>query len=183
MVFGPWGFKSLRPHRSSPDEISPALTGFSSVHISIRGMLHPSAIARESRLADDGAGRRTDLADRRTSLANERTLLAWWRTGLTALAVALGVGRLLPELAPHETRWPFVAIGVAFAVYGIALFLYGTRRSGDRLLTDGGRVITLVGRAGSVDAARQRAYRAVTSVHFDGMQHRNDIGLETTATA
>jgi putative membrane protein len=71
-------------------------------------------------------------ADRRTSLANERTLLAWWRTGLTALAVALGVGRLLPELAPHATRWPFVVIGVAFAVYGIALFAYGTRRSGER---------------------------------------------------
>jgi putative membrane protein len=82
--------------------------------------------------SDGGAERRTDLADRRTSLANERTLLAWWRTGLTALAVALGVGRLLPEVAPHSTRWPFVAIGVAFAVYGIALFLYGTRRSGER---------------------------------------------------
>lgn len=81
---------------------------------------------------DNGDERRTDLADRRTNLANERTLLAWWRTGLTALAVALGVGRLLPELAPHSTRWPFVAIGVAFAVYGIALFLYGTRRSGER---------------------------------------------------
>jgi putative membrane protein len=81
---------------------------------------------------DDGADRRTSLAGRRTSLANERTLLAWWRTGLTALAVALGVGRLLPELAPHSTRWPFVVIGVAFAVYGIALFIYGTRRSGER---------------------------------------------------
>jgi putative membrane protein len=85
-------------------------------------------VDRRTMLADQ----RTDLADRRTSLANERTLLAWWRTGLTALAVALGVGRLLPELAPDATRWPFVAIGVAFAVYGIALFLYGTRRSGER---------------------------------------------------
>jgi putative membrane protein len=81
---------------------------------------------------DDGAERRTDLADRRTSLANERTLLAWWRTGLTSLAVAIGVGRLLPELAHGSTRWPFVVIGVAFALYGIAFFLYGTRRSGER---------------------------------------------------
>src|SRR4249920_3427477 len=38
-------------------------------------------------------------ATRRTHLANERTQLAWWRTGLTALAVALGVGRVVPELA------------------------------------------------------------------------------------
>jgi putative membrane protein len=76
------------------------------------------------------AGERTDLADRRTSLAGERTLLAWWRTGLTSIAVALGVGRLLPELAHHSTRWPYAALGVGFALYGIAMFMLGTRRMG-----------------------------------------------------
>lgn len=78
----------------------------------------------------EGVDRRTSLADRRTSLAGERTLLAWWRTGLTAIAVALGVGRLLPELAHHATRWPYAALGVGFALYGIAMFLLGTRRMG-----------------------------------------------------
>ena len=78
----------------------------------------------------DGADRRTTLAGERTSLAGERTLLAWWRTGLTAIAVALGVGRLLPELAHHVTRWPYAALGVGFALYGIAMFLLGTRRMG-----------------------------------------------------
>ena len=84
----------------------------------------------------DGADRRTTLADQRTSLAGERTLLAWWRTGLTALAVALGVGRVLPELAPHATRWPYVVLGIGFALYGIAMFLIGARRmgGGDRML-------------------------------------------------
>jgi uncharacterized membrane protein YidH (DUF202 family) len=66
--------------------------------------------------------------DRRTSLAGERTLLAWWRTGFTAIAVALAVGRVLPELAPHSTRWPYVVIGVGFGLYGIGLIGYGTRR-------------------------------------------------------
>jgi putative membrane protein len=33
-------------------------------------------------------------ATRRTHLANERTRLALWRTGLTAIAVALAVGRV-----------------------------------------------------------------------------------------
>lgn len=79
--------------------------------------------AEEDRVDGDGA-------DRRTSLAGERTLLAWWRTGLTAIAVALGVGRLLPELAPHATRWPYAVLGVGFALYGIAMFLLGTRRMG-----------------------------------------------------
>ncbi|MCO5314788.1 MAG: DUF202 domain-containing protein [Solirubrobacterales bacterium] len=73
------------------------------------------------------AEERTDLATERTTMAEERTRLAWWRTGLTAFAVAIGVGRLLPELAPNSASWPYIALGVAFAIYGIALFSYGTR--------------------------------------------------------
>jgi putative membrane protein len=78
----------------------------------------------------DGSERRTALADERTSLAGERTLLAWWRTGLAAIAVALGVGRVLPVLAPTATRWPYTALGIGFALYGIAMFLLGTWRMG-----------------------------------------------------
>jgi uncharacterized membrane protein YidH (DUF202 family) len=66
--------------------------------------------------------------DRRTNLAGERTLLAWWRTGFTAIAVALALGRVLPVLAPHSTRWPYVVIGVGFGLYGIALIAFGTHR-------------------------------------------------------
>jgi uncharacterized membrane protein YidH (DUF202 family) len=69
-----------------------------------------------------------DDPDRRTSLAGERTLLAWWRTGFTAIAVALAIGRVLPALAHHSTRWPYVVVGLGFALYGIALIVFGTRR-------------------------------------------------------
>jgi putative membrane protein len=86
----------------------------------------PEGAERRTALADE----RTSLASERTSLAGERTLLAWWRTGLTAIAVALAVGRFLPELTPHSTRWPYAALGIAFALYGIAMFLLGTRRLG-----------------------------------------------------
>ena len=67
-------------------------------------------------------------ASRRTLLANERTELAWWRTGLTALAVALGVGRVVPELNGSAVRWPYVVAGVGFAVWGIAAFGHGSSR-------------------------------------------------------
>jgi putative membrane protein len=66
---------------------------------------------------------------RRTSLANERTQLAWWRTGLTALAVALAVGRLVPAIGSNHTQWPYTVVGVGFALYGIALIGYGSIRS------------------------------------------------------
>jgi len=65
-------------------------------------------------------------ATRRTYLAGERTQLAWWRTGLTALAVALGVGRVVPELNGTATRWPYVIAGVGFALWGIFALAYGT---------------------------------------------------------
>jgi uncharacterized membrane protein YidH (DUF202 family) len=81
---------------------------------------------RRTSLADE----RTTLAGERTTLAGERTLLAWWRTGLAAIAVAFGVGRLLPELATHTSRWPYVVLGVGFALYGIAMFVLGAQRLG-----------------------------------------------------
>jgi putative membrane protein len=65
-------------------------------------------------------------ATRRTYLAGERTQLAWWRTGLTALAVALGVGRVVPELSGNGARWPYVIAGVGFAFWGIFAIAYGT---------------------------------------------------------
>jgi putative membrane protein len=57
-------------------------------------------------------------ATRRTWLANERTWLASVRSGLTATAVALALGKVFPELAKAHTRWPYVAIGVGYAVLG-----------------------------------------------------------------
>jgi putative membrane protein len=66
---------------------------------------------------------------RRTSLANERTQLAWWRTGLTAMAVALAVGKLVPDIGERSTQWPYTLVGVAFALYGVSLFAYGSARS------------------------------------------------------
>jgi putative membrane protein len=68
-------------------------------------------------------------ATRRTRLANERTELAWWRTGLTALAVALAIGRVVPELNGSAVRWPYVAVGVGFALWGALAIAQGRHRS------------------------------------------------------
>lgn len=66
-------------------------------------------------------------ATRRTRLANERTYLAWWRGGLTGIAVALGVGALLPRLT-GGSRWPFIALGSGFGVLAILFIGYGVHR-------------------------------------------------------
>ena len=77
---------------------------------------------------------------------------------------------------PGTPRRGDVVSGLNTLDADILAFHAGTRRTDDGLVTDGGRVLTLVARGASIDAARQRAYRALTSVHFDGMQVRTDIG-------
>jgi putative membrane protein len=67
-------------------------------------------------------------ADRRTKLAVERTYLAWWRTGLTAFAVALATARVVPELAKAKVQWPYTVMGIGFAVLGTICFVYGDQR-------------------------------------------------------
>jgi putative membrane protein len=68
-------------------------------------------------------------AIRRTRLAAERTELAWWRTALTSIAVAIAVGRVVPELSGTPTKWPYLVVGVGWALYSVALFSYGSLRS------------------------------------------------------
>jgi putative membrane protein len=67
-------------------------------------------------------------ATRRTRLANERTYLAWWRTGLTALAVALAAGKVVPQLTDETDTWPYQLLGAGFALLGIACIVYALRR-------------------------------------------------------
>jgi uncharacterized membrane protein YidH (DUF202 family) len=64
---------------------------------------------------------------RRTWLAAERTWLAWWRTGVGASAVAVGVGRIVPELT-HGARWPFRVLGVAYGIIAVAVLVLGAVR-------------------------------------------------------
>jgi membrane associated rhomboid family serine protease len=60
--------------------------------------------------------------------------------GLAAFAVAIGVGRLLPALLDDEGQGSFVALGVAYAILGFALVLFGSlrERAQARALARGG---------------------------------------------
>jgi phosphoribosylamine--glycine ligase len=51
----------------------------------------------------------------------------------------------------------------------------GTRLHQGRIVTGGGRVLTVAALGDGAEAARARAYAALRRVHFDGMQIRTDI--------
>ena len=65
---------------------------------------------------------------------------------------------------------------------GILAFHAGTRRDADgRLVTSGGRVLTLVARGATVTDARAHVYANAGRVHFDGARWRTDIGAREVA--
>jgi phosphoribosylamine--glycine ligase len=61
---------------------------------------------------------------------------------------------------------------------GARLFIAGARRAGPRLQTTGGRVLAASAWGADGEAAREKAYAALSAVSFEGMAYRKDIGLE-----
>ena len=51
-----------------------------------------------------------------------------------------------------------------------------TADNGGRVVTSGGRVLTVVGRGDSLPQAREAAYRRVEQIHFQNVYYRRDIG-------
>ena len=58
---------------------------------------------------------------------------------------------------------------------GVEVLHAGTASDGERVVTDGGRVLAVVGRGGSAGEARSRAYQAADRIDFQGRQLRRDI--------
>jgi phosphoribosylamine--glycine ligase len=59
----------------------------------------------------------------------------------------------------------------------VKIFHAGTKRDGERLLADGGRVLGLTALGSDITAARDRAYRAVDKIDWPEGFCRRDIGL------
>ena len=58
---------------------------------------------------------------------------------------------------------------------GALVFHAGTARHGDRLVTNGGRILAATGLGEDVAVAREAAYDAVRRIDFPGARHRSDI--------
>jgi phosphoribosylamine--glycine ligase len=59
----------------------------------------------------------------------------------------------------------------------VEVFHAGTAQDGDRVVTAGGRVLSVTGLGDTAEAARRHAYGAADKIQFDGKQMRRDIAL------
>jgi phosphoribosylamine--glycine ligase len=93
--------------------------------------------------------------------------------GAASVTVVLAGGDY-PEQGDRGT--PIEGIAAAEAA-GALVFHAGTALRGDRLVTNGGRILNVTAVGDDLGRARSVAYKAVGKIAFAGMRARRDIGL------
>ncbi len=98
-----------------------------------------------------------------------------WRREATACVV------LASEGYPGSIRKgvPIEGVDEALAIPGVTVYHAGTKFDDGRVLTSGGRVLSVCGRGPGLEEAILTAYRGVERIRFEGMQYRRDIGQDS----
>lgn len=78
----------------------------------------------------------------------------------------------------YKKGFPITGIDEAEKVDGVVVFHAGTKRNGDQLVTDGGRVLSVSAVGDTLKQALDRAYEACEKIQFEGKYYRRDIGAK-----
>ena len=83
---------------------------------------------------------------------------------------------------PYETGKPIE--GLDNVDSDVLVFHAGTRMDASgQIVTAGGRVLAVTATAPTIAEARERVYRNIARIHFDGMHYRSDIGASAIPAA
>jgi phosphoribosylamine---glycine ligase len=75
----------------------------------------------------------------------------------------------------YERGLPILGLADAARLPDVKVFHAGTKRDGDRVLTDGGRVLGVTALGDTLADAKRRAYEAIALIHFRDAFYRTDI--------
>jgi phosphoribosylamine---glycine ligase len=84
--------------------------------------------------------------------------------------------------ANYETGKPISGLADAAKLENVQIFHAGTKAVNGGVVTSGGRVLAVSALDLTIQAARQRAYEAVSRIHFDGCHYRRDIALGSASS-
>ena len=77
----------------------------------------------------------------------------------------------------YETGKLISGLEDASQLKDVQIFHAGTKRANGEVKTSGGRVLAVTALGSSIEAARERAYEAVSRIHFENSYYRRDIAL------
>jgi phosphoribosylamine--glycine ligase len=77
----------------------------------------------------------------------------------------------------YETGKNISGLDQAARLDDVQIFHAGTKRTKSELVTSGGRVLAVTALGSNLEAARARAYDAVSRIHFENCHYRRDIAL------
>jgi phosphoribosylamine---glycine ligase len=80
----------------------------------------------------------------------------------------------------YETGRPIRGLDEASRLSGVQVFHSGTKMRDGRVVTAGGRVLTVSALGPTLEEARARAYEGCSLISFDGMHQREDIAVPVT---
>jgi phosphoribosylamine--glycine ligase len=77
----------------------------------------------------------------------------------------------------YESGKPISGLDEAAKLEDVQIFHAGTKRDGSEVKTAGGRVLAVTAVGSTLEAARARAYEAVSRISFENCHYRHDIAL------
>ena len=99
------------------------------------------------------------------------------RTAVTVVLASEGYGWKPDDQVKKGVE--ITGLEEAGKVQDVMIFHGGTARdAGGKLVTSGGRVLSVTALGSSVEDARGKAHEAIGKIHFAGMQYRKDIGAK-----
>jgi len=124
-----------------------------------------------------------------------QALLPRLKTDLAEVLLAVGEGRLssLPPLTwdpracvsviaasqgypgAHETGFSISGLDALTQMQDVFVYHGATALRGDEVVTAGGRVLSISALGDDIQAARDRAYEAISHLEFENMYYRRDI--------
>ena len=179
--------------RVMTDIVQPVLDGLRSEGQEYRGVLYvglmltrdgPQVIEFNVRFGDPEAQVvlpmiESDLAPVLFAAATGDLAAAEWRTaGDPHVGVVLASGGYP---GAFETGYEIDGLDAAEALPGVVVFHAGSRLQDSRIVTSGGRVLTVVGSGRTFAEARDRAYAGAACVSFPHKHVRTDIGMKALA--
>src|SRR5881396_1444297 len=106
----------------------------------------------------------------------ERCAIEW--DARSAVTVVLASGGYPGK---YESGKSISGLDQAARLEDVQVFHAGTKRDGSEVKTAGGRVLAVTALGSTLEAARARAYEAVSHIHFENCHYRRDIALNAVA--